>query len=75
MWLSSQGVTIEWSLDQTFGWGTFQSCLVFLPEVTALSTLSAATGTSASLEMKTVHLLARDRLTTSLKVQKFIRKP
>lgn len=70
MWLSSEGDhRMVTGSSRLFGWEIFHSCSVFLPEVTALSTVSAATGTSASLEMKIVHLL-----TTSLKVHKIIRK-
>lgn len=51
----------------------FSKVLDIPAEDIAPSTASAASGTSATLEMKIVHLLASDRLTTSLKVQKFIR--
>jgi len=47
---------------------------VFLPEDIAPSTVSASSRTSATLEMKIVHLVASDRLTTALKVQKLIRR-
>lgn len=78
MWLASQEVSIKRSLEiSDFAFfldeRVFEGPWWFLPEDIALSTVSAASGTSATLEMKIAHLLASDRLTTSLKVKKFIR--
>ena len=76
MWLASQEVSIKRSLETSdFAFfldeKVFEGPWRFLPEDIAPSTVSGASGTSATLEIKIAHLLASDRLTTSL--QRFIR--